>query len=173
MHHVSLDEPIEIVDYDSHSPARFRGERDRLRIALATASLWYEHIGSSAVPGLAGKPIIDIMLGAPPAAWAAVEELRPRIVALGYEDLGEAGVPGRLAFRRRTLRSYDLALVAADGEHWTRNLALRDYLRAHPTEAAAYAAAKRAAVASGATTLLAYSEKKAPALAALLKKATT
>ena len=171
MHHVSLDEPIEIVDYDPHSPARFRGERDRLRIALATASLWYEHIGSSAVPGLAGKPIIDIMLGAPPAAWAAVEELRPRIVALGYEDLGEAGVSGRFAFRRRTLRSYNLALVAADGEHWRNNLALRDYLRAHPADASAYAAAKREAVASGATTLLAYSEKKAPAIAALLRKA--
>jgi GrpB-like predicted nucleotidyltransferase (UPF0157 family) len=156
---VSLDEPIEIVDYDPQSPARFRGERDRLRIALATASLWYEHIGSSAVPGLAGKPIVDIMLGAPPAAWAAVEELRGRIAALGYEDLGDAGVPGRYAFRRRGMRAFNLALVEAEGEHWKNNLAVRDYLRAHPAEAAAYAAAKRA-------------DKKAPALAALIAKAT-
>ena len=59
-------------------------------------ALKFEHIGSTAVPGLAGKPIVDLMLGAPPAAWAGLEELRARIVALGYEDLGEAGVPGRV-----------------------------------------------------------------------------
>jgi len=168
----NVDEPVEITEYDPESEGRYRGERDRVRLGLATASLKFEHIGSSAVPGLAGKPIVDLMLGASPTVWAALEELRPRVVALGYEDLGEAGVPGRISFRKRTaLRAFNLALVEHDGPLWRDNLAVRDYLRAHPEEAAKYAAAKRAAIAGGATTLLAYSAAKAPGLTALLEKA--
>jgi GrpB-like predicted nucleotidyltransferase (UPF0157 family) len=169
---VSLDEPVEIADYDPHYEGRYRAERDRLRIGLATASLKFEHIGSTAVPGLAGRPIVDLMLGAPPASWATLEELRARVVALGYEDLGDAGLPGRVCFRRRTkLRAFDLVLVEEGGAHWQDNLALRDYLRAHAEDAAAYAAAKRAAVAGGAGTLLAYTEARRPTFARLVSKA--
>ncbi len=169
---MSLDEAVEIVDYDPRRAHAYRGERDRVRLALALATLKFEHIGSTAVPGLAGKPIVDLMAGAAPAVWAARDELRPRIVALGYEDLGEAGVPGRLYFTRRTaLRAYNLALVEFEGKHWKANLAFRDYLRAHPDEAAAYANAKREAVAGGAKTLLAYSAAKAGVLETILAKA--
>jgi GrpB-like predicted nucleotidyltransferase (UPF0157 family) len=172
MRAVNPDEPVEIVDYDPHRTHGYRGERDRVRLGLATASLKYEHIGATAVPGLAGRPIVDLMLGASPTVWAAVEELRPRVVALGYEDLGEAGVPGGICFRKRTaLRAFNLTLVEEGGALWRDNLALRDYLGAHPEDAAAYAAAKRAAIAGGATTLLPYSAVKAPALAALIEKA--
>ena len=167
-----IDEPVEITDYNPQYEGRYRAERDRVRLGLATASLKFEHIGSTAVPGLAGKPTVDLMLGASPAVWAALEELRSRVVALGYEDLGEAGVPGRIHFRRRTkLRAFNLALVEEDGALWRDNLAVRDYLRAHPEEAAKYGEAKRAAVAAGATTLLAYSAAKASPLAALVEKA--
>jgi GrpB-like predicted nucleotidyltransferase (UPF0157 family) len=167
----NLDEPVEIVDYNPHYEGRYRAERDRLRIGLATATLKFEHIGSTAVPGLAGKPIVDLMLGAPPAAWAALDELRARVVALGYEDLGEAGVPGRIYFRRRTkLRAFNVALVEEGGAHWRDNVALREYLRAHPEEAAKYAEAKRAVVAGGARTLVAYSEAKAPVLVSLANR---
>jgi GrpB-like predicted nucleotidyltransferase (UPF0157 family) len=172
MRAVNPDEPVEIVDSNPAYEGRYRGERDRVRIGLATASLKYEHIGSTAVPGLAGTPIVDLMLGAPPAAWAALDELRARVVALGYEDLGESRVPGRIYFRRRTQqRAFNIALVEENGALWRDNLALRDYLRAHPEEVAGYAEAKRAAVANGATTLLAYQAAKAPALAALIEKA--
>jgi len=168
---VSLDEAVEISDYDPHRAGRFRGERDRLRLGVATATVRFEHIGSTAVPGLGGKPIVDLMVGAPPSAWAALDELRARVVALGYEDLGEAGVPGRIYFRRRALRAFNLALVELDGPRWRENILLRDYLRAHPDDATAYLQAKRAAIAGGATTLLAYSAAKAPVLAALTEKA--
>jgi GrpB-like predicted nucleotidyltransferase (UPF0157 family) len=172
MRAVNPDEPVEIVAADPHHEGRYRGERDRLRIGLATASLKFEHIGSTAVPGLAGRPIVDLLLGAPPASWAALDELRARVVALGYEDLGDAGVPGRICFRKRTaLRAFDLTLVEEGGALWRDGLALRDYFRAHPDEAAAYAEAKRAAVAGGATTLAAYTAAKAPALARLTEKA--
>jgi GrpB-like predicted nucleotidyltransferase (UPF0157 family) len=168
----NVDEPVEITEYDPHYEGRYRAERDRVRLGLATASLKFEHIGSTAVSGVAGRPIVDLMLGASPIVWAALEELRPRVVALGYEDLGEAGIPGRICFRKRTaLRAFDLALVEEGGLLWRDNLALRDYLRAHPEEAAAYATAKREAIAGGATTLLAYSEAKKGILERLVREA--
>ena len=168
----NVDEPVEITDYNPHSEGRYRAERDRVRLGLATASLKFEHIGSTAVPGLAGKPVVDLMLGASPTVWAALEELRPRVVALGYEDLGEAGVPGRISFRKRTaLRAFNLALVEEGGAIWRDNLAVRDYLRARPEDAAKYAEAKRAAIAGGATTLIAYSASRATVLVALVEKA--
>ena len=71
---VSPDEPVEFADHDPHRAGRFRGERDRLRLGLATATLRFEHIGSTAVPKLGGRPIVDLMLGAPLAAWAALPE---------------------------------------------------------------------------------------------------
>ena len=167
---MSPDEPVEITDYDPHSEGRFRAERDRLRIGLATASLKFEHIGSTAVPGLAGRPIVDLMLGAPPASWAALDELRARVVALGYEDLGDAGVPGRVCFRRRTkLRAFDVVLVEEGGAQWRDNLAVRDYLRGHPEAVARYAEVKRASAAV--KTLLAYSKETSPFLTEMLKHA--
>ncbi|HLK89890.1 MAG TPA: GrpB family protein [Polyangia bacterium] len=169
---MSQDEPVEITDYNSQYEGRYRAERDRLRIATGIATLKFEHIGSTAIPGLAGRPIVDLMLGAPAFTWAALDELRARIVALGYEDLGDGGVPGRINFRRRTkLRAFDLVLVEEGGTHWRENIALRDHLRAHPDAVAAYAEAKRAAVAGGVKTLPAYSEAKAKTLAGLVKKA--
>lgn len=168
---VSPDEALEFADHDPHRAGRFRGERDRLRLGLATATLRFEHIGSTAVPGLGGRPIVDLMLGAPPAAWAALPELRARVVALGYQDLGEADLSGQILFRQRALRAFDLTLVELDGARWRDHIALRDYLRAHPEDLAAYAEAKRAAIAGGATTPLAYSAAKAPTFAALTEKA--
>src|SRR3954464_15276712 len=169
---VSLDEQIEIVDHDPRWQGRFRGERDRVRIGLATFNLFYEHIGSTAVPGLAGRPVVDLMLGAGPAGWGAPDDLRARLLALGYEDLGDGGVPGGLAFRKRTaLRAFDVTVVELDGAAWRDSLALRAYLRANPEKAAAYGAAKRAAFEGGARTLVAYAAKKAPLLAALIAEA--
>ncbi|HXU65663.1 MAG TPA: GrpB family protein [Polyangia bacterium] len=169
---MSLDEPIEIVDYDPRRARAFRGERDRVRLALALSSLKFEHIGSTAVPGEAGTPIVDLMAGATPDVWASRDELRPRIVALGYEDLGEAGLSGRLYFRRRTpLRAFSLSLVEFQGERWNANLAFRDYLRTHPEEATAYVNAKREALAAGASSFTAYAGAKAAAADAILKRA--
>ena len=128
-----------------------------------------EHIGSTAVPGLLAKPIVDIMVGVipfpPSASWSAA------VVVLGYEALGEAGVPGRLYFRQRGRVPCNVHVVEHGGAHWVSNLALRDYLRRSPEAAARYASAKRAAIAAGATTLLTYSEAKGRVIEALVSRA--
>ncbi len=83
------------------------------------------------------------------------------LIHLGYEALGEAGVPGRFYFRRREAVSFNVHVVEREGTHWKSNLALRDYLRRYPEEVSRYEDAKVAAVLSGASSLLKYSEAKA------------
>lgn len=149
---MSVDEPVHLVGYDSLWPALFCEEAKRLTEALPGAAI--EHIGSTAVPGMVAKPIVDIMVGAPEAA-------REVIARLGYEDLGEAGVAGRIYLRRRgSGQDYNIALMEREGRLWKANLAFRDYLRSDQKAAQEYAAMKKEAIARGARMLLAYSELK-------------
>ena len=128
-----------------------------------------EHIGSTAVPELIAKPTIDLMLGtdALPPLPATVTTLQNS----GYQSLGEAGVPGRYYFRLRGPLSINLHLVLHSGEHWKSNIAFREYLRSDADARSRYAAAKGAAIASGARSLLAYSDAKADEVARLVKEA--
>lgn len=166
---MSADEPVHVVGYDPQWPTLFSAERQRLCAALALSPTDIEHIGSTAVPGLDAKPIIDLMLGEgtyPPRA-----ELTAQMEALGYENLGEAGVPERIYFRRRQPQAFNLHLVRRGGQHWISNIALRDYLRAHGDARARYAETKRQVLASGHNTLLAYSDAKASIVGALIARA--
>ena len=164
-----IDEAIDLESHRAKWATDFALERERLRTSLTVDLDNIEHIGSTAVPGLEAKPIIDIMLGLsryPPLDVASVQ-----LAALGYEALGEAGVPGRTYFRLRGNRSINLHVVELGASHWVRNLALRDYLRNSALAREKYARAKRAALASGKETLLAYSAAKSPIIAALLSEA--
>ncbi len=163
-----LDEPIHLCTYDKRWPDLFASEALRIAAALPP-DVAIEHIGSTAVPGLLAKPIIDLMLGVEPGC--DVLSIRTELGVLGYEDLGEAGVPGRLYFRRRRKSAFNIALVERGGAIWRSNLALRDYLRTNPGAAREYAAAKRSALESGISSLLAYSEYKGPVVDRLLKQA--
>jgi GrpB-like predicted nucleotidyltransferase (UPF0157 family) len=165
---MSLDESVDVVAYDARWPLRFGAEAELLRSGLKGGALAIEHIGSTSVVGLAAKPVIDIMVGVSDLATTA--PLTAALVALNYEALGEAGVPGRLYFRKRAAHSFNVHVMRHAGELWEANILLRDFLRAHAAEAAAYAAVKRAA-ARETPTLLAYSERKAPFITALLERA--
>jgi len=146
----------------------FASEARRIAAALP-ADVAIEHIGSTAVPGLLAKPIIDIMLGIGPGH--SLDGARSVLAALGYEDLGEAGVPGRLYFRRRAETAFNIALVGRGGSIWIANLALRTYLRTNPDAAREYAETKRSAWKSGARSLLAYSDYKSATIASLISRA--
>jgi GrpB-like predicted nucleotidyltransferase (UPF0157 family) len=124
------------------------------------------HIGSTAVPGLMAKPIIDMMLGLP--RYPPPDEVINRLIILGYQDMREAGVPGRRYLRLRETQGFNVHVVERGGEHWTSNLRLRDHLRADAGARERYAAAKQAAVANGGHRLLAYSAAKQAALSELL-----
>lgn len=163
------EELIHIIDYDENWPDDFRAERKNLARVLKIPEASIEHIGSTAVPGMVSKPIIDIMAGlsvVPPS-----NDFKARLLGLEYEFLGESGVPDRYYFRRRNDTSFNLHVVSVDGAHWKSNLALRDYLRVNADEQLRYTVAKRQALATGNTTLSTYSDAKASIVSDLLAKA--
>ena len=137
-----------------------------------------EHVGSTSVPGMTAKPIIDIDVVVRAGQFDAV---RQRLEALGYEYEGEKGVPGRHAFRLRdatlssALARHHLYVLEADAEELRRHRAFRDYLRAHPDEAARLSAHKLEIAARLAIDLDddrdAYQEAKAPMVLEILDRA--
>lgn len=163
-----LDEPIHLSAYDPQWPLHFEVERQRLSAVLPVGST-VEHIGSTSVPGLLAKPILDIMVG-----WERRhdrEAMRKALSNCGYEDLGEAGVPGRLYFRHRREIAFNIALVQHGGSLWAANLAFRHYLRTSAEARLEYAETKRRAFASGIRSLLAYSDFKTEVLSRLMNQA--
>lgn len=133
-----------VVDYDPRWPEQFEQLREFIWPAVEICALRIDHVGSTAVPGLAAKPIIDLDVVVPhkadmPFAARALEKL-------GYENLGELGLPGRIAFEADPglgLPAHHLYVVVKDNGPHRNHIGLRDYLREHPEEAARYAAHKR------------------------------
>jgi len=165
----ALDEPIHLSDYDAQWSDFYAAEAARISAGLPTADIAIEHIGSTAVPRLAAKPIIDVMVGA--KAGQNLAAVRAALVALGYEDMGEAGAPGRIYLRKRAEQAFNVALVEYVGRHWRSNLALRDFLRMNPKAAQEYAEIKAKAFKQGLCSLLAYSDFKHVFVTKLVREA--
>ena len=149
--------PIEVVDYDPVWPRQFETERARIVEALGELHLVLEHGGSTAVPGLAAKPIVDI--------WAALRgPLGPAhiraLASIGYEHFGEYGLAGRDYFVKSSPPACHLHCYPAGHPDWNRHLAFRDWLRSHPEGAQAYANLKRNLALRFAGDRMAYTEAK-------------
>jgi GrpB-like predicted nucleotidyltransferase (UPF0157 family) len=115
-----------------------------IREALGDAAAGVEHVGSTAVPGLAAKPIIDIAVGVRPGE--PVAELRTHLEPLGFIYRGDLGSQGGLLFVLETAPRHRIAHVHAveyGGESWVRYLAFRDRLRSDPDARDSYAKLKR------------------------------
>jgi GrpB-like predicted nucleotidyltransferase (UPF0157 family) len=134
---------VRVVAYDPTWPSLFAAEAERLRQCFAAAELplIIEHTGSTAVPGLAAKPILDTLAGYHEAASlpAYVEVL----TEAGYVHRGEQEIPGREFFRRGNPRAYHLHLTAIDSLFWRDHLTFRNRLRTDTTLRDAYADLKR------------------------------
>ena len=164
---------VTIVDYDPAWPARFEEERTALRRALTA---WLagpiEHIGSTAVPGLAAKPVIDIM-----AAVDTLEGSRDAITAaapLGYCYFPyQASVRHWMCKPSDAFRTHHLHLVPTTSLQWVRPIAFRDYLRAHDDVAAEYLQLKRELALKFRFDREAYTEAKASFIEAVTQKAMT
>lgn len=134
---------VEVVDHRPEWPAAFTREESSVRSALGTLIVAIEHIGSTAVPGLAAKPIIDILVGV--ASWERFETITRRLRALGYvyTPESEADDPSRRVFRKGEAdfslpRTHHLHLTELSGAYWNRMIAFRDHLRTNPLDAIAY-----------------------------------
>ncbi len=133
-----------VVAYDERWPQQFAAEAARFAPALGRELITIHHIGSTAIPGMAAKPIIDML----PVVHqiARVDACNRAMEALGYEPRGEYGIPGRRYFVKGqgAQRSHHVHVFAADHPDVARHLNFRDYLIAHPVEAAACASLKQA-----------------------------
>jgi GrpB-like predicted nucleotidyltransferase (UPF0157 family) len=159
-------EPIEVVDPDHSWPSRFEQERVRIAAALGAEATGIEHIGSTAVSGLAAKPVIDILVGLrgyplAPRCIAALE-------ALGYVYRGEFGIPGRQYFRQGSPATHHVHATLEGGDIWRSHIAFRDWLRAHPDDAARYGELKRRLAAEHRESRALYTEAKAPFVESIL-----
>jgi len=128
---------ITVVAYDPAWPAQFNELRSMILPAVGDAAVAIEHVGSTAVPGLAAKPIIDIdvVVASPAMVSVAIE----RLAVIGYEHQGNLGVEGREAFKNSpgSLRHH-LYVCTQGGTALHNHLSLRDYLRSNPDAAAKY-----------------------------------
>ena len=136
---------IFIVDYDPSWPHLFEIEAAQIHEALGNLVLAIEHFGSTAVPGLAAKPIIDILVGVPSLSESS-PVLIPNLEALGYRYWCDNPDPARMFFVKglppNGPRTHHVHIVEPHSEQWER-LLFRDYLRQYPEEAERYAQLKR------------------------------
>jgi GrpB-like predicted nucleotidyltransferase (UPF0157 family) len=131
-----------LEQYDPAWPELFAAEAERLQKLFAAAGLvvTLEHTGSTAIPGLASKPILDILGGY--SEGTLVSEHIDVLTAAGYVHRGDQGIPGREFFRRGNPRAYHLHLTAIDSPFWREHLTFRNRLRADDALRDAYAALK-------------------------------
>jgi GrpB-like predicted nucleotidyltransferase (UPF0157 family) len=154
-----MNRPLEIVSYDPRWPDTFAVLRDQLTDALGALALRIEHVGSTAVAGLPAKPIIDLDVVI--ATRADLPAVLARLHPLGYRHEGDLGVPGREAFTTPPgAPLHHLYVCAADNPQLADHMTFRDYLRAHPETARAYADLKKFLAHRFRTDRTAYTEGK-------------
>ena len=178
----AIREHVSIVPYDTQWPELFRREREHLRACLPAELLGrIEHFGSTAVPGLAAKPIVDILVEVADLQ-AAQTKIVPVLEAQGYDYFWrptvdtEDGLPFYAWFIKRDpgsgARTHHIHMIEAGfTEHWDR-LLFRDYLIANPEAARAYEALKRRLAAQHAADRDAYTEAKTEFIVDVMRRAS-
>lgn len=137
---------VEVVPYRSEWKKLFTTEKELLEGIFKPAEVIIYHIGSTSVPGLSAKPIIDILLAA--EKLEDVEDVTQKLEAAGYEAKGENGLPGRRYFQKcdeNGNRKVHLHAYEKGNPELHRHLVFRDYLIEHPEEAKRYAEVKERA----------------------------
>jgi GrpB-like predicted nucleotidyltransferase (UPF0157 family) len=134
--------------YSSIYKSLFRDERTRLYTGIGKKSALIEHVGSTAVPGLGGKNILDIAVG---IRVGTLKDFKKQIEDLGYDFIETGGTQRRLFFikyvkyKGKNIQIH-LHLVKFNGPDWIRHVAFRDYLIKHKNAMLEYAKVKRRAV---------------------------
>ena len=160
------------MDYDPRWPAWYESVRTHVWPAVEDVALRIDHVGSTSVPGLAAKPIIDLDV-----VVASETEVRPaieRIKSVGYRWLGDLAVEGRQAFmplEPGTLPHHHLYLVVENNEAHLDHWLLRDLLRSDEQERQRYGDVKREAALAAERDIDAYGEAKSALIAELLGRA--
>ncbi|MGS2619825.1 GrpB family protein [Micromonospora sp. LZ34] len=156
---------VHLEDYDPSWPVRYAEEAELLTGTLQGRLVAVEHVGSTSVPGLAAKPVIDILAAV--RSFDGFPQLVERLAGIGYiyTPESEADDPSRRVFRKgpedvTRLRTHHLHITEQGSHYWRRLVAFRDYLRSHPADADRYLALKRDLAARHATDPQRYTREK-------------
>lgn len=132
---------VRLVAYNPEWKDFYQSEKTTLQTALGSYILDIQHVGSTSIPGMVAKPIIDIAV-----AVHDFEEAKaciPLVESVGYEYRGEFGLPRRHYFVRGEPRLFHLHMSEITSLEWQNTLLFRDYLIQHPEAAVQYAQLKR------------------------------
>lgn len=163
---------VQLASHDPQWAILFEAEKVRIGKALGEAGVELHHIGSTAIPGIVAKPVIDILCEA-----ESLEQIDAKAGAMrdiGYTAHGEYGIPGRRYFKRSggELIPVHLHCFKGGSVEIERHLAFRDFLRAHPEEAAAYSDLKMSLAGNPALSRQEYQAGKEEFIRAALAKAS-
>jgi GrpB-like predicted nucleotidyltransferase (UPF0157 family) len=167
-------EPVFVVPYDPRWPSLFALERSRVEAVVGPWLEVVEHVGSTAVPGLDAKPVIDLMVGVRDIQGAR-RCIRP-LEEIGYSYWAENPNPDRMLFVRfadadRTSRTHNLHVVEVGGDLWNDRIVFRDHLRLHPEAAGEYARFKQVLAERLRDDREAYTRAKTDFISAILERA--
>ena len=150
-----------VVPFDPAWAERYRSEAEELARIIGENLIAIHHIGSTAIPGIVAKPIVDMLVVV--RDIARVDALDAQMIARGYDPRGENGIPERRYYVKgfQGQRSHHLHVYAEGSPQVARHLAFRDYLIAHSEQARAYSDLKVALAARFPEDARMYSEGKA------------
>lgn len=165
--------PVIVVEYDPGWPALYEEESRLILRTVGSVVLSLEHFGSTAVPGLGGKPIIDIMGGV--RRLAEAEQCVAPLAHIGYEYVREYNelIPERRYFHKGApeARLFHLHMVEHNGDFWEKHLLFRDWLRSHPEDAQRYYQLKKDLVARFGRDREGYTQAKTPFVESIVARA--
>ena len=164
---------VVVVGYDPQWPTSYEEEKERILDVIGEVAVAIEHIGSTAVPGLGAKPIIDIMVAV--SRLADAERCIEPLQEIGYEYVPEYNdvIPERRYFHKGPpgARTYHLHMVELTSGFWERHLRFRDSLRVHPEEAQRYDQLKKDLAGKFGSDRDGYTEAKTSFIESVIAKA--
>ena len=160
---------VRLVPYAAEWVQLFEVEKTALQLVLGAYVLDIQHVGSTAIPGMLAKPIIDIAIAVTDFEQARV--CIPLMEGLGYEYRGEQGIPRRHMFAKGNPRTFHVHMLESESLEWQNRLLFRDYLCQHPDAAREYAQLKLQLATQYPQDRVAYTDGKASFIQQLLQLA--
>jgi GrpB-like predicted nucleotidyltransferase (UPF0157 family) len=152
---------VEVVPHNPRWRDAFEAEAGHVAAALGENVVAVHHIGSTAIPNIYAKPVVDLLVEV--RDLSEVDGRSTAMESLGYEVMGEYGIPGRRYFRKDTregVRTHHIHAFEAGSAEVVRHLAFRDYMISHPVDAQRYSELKRRLAAENPQSMDGYMDGK-------------
>lgn len=154
-----FNEKIQLVEHNPEWEQQYNDEVNLLKEKIHLSTLNYEHIGSTSIPNIKAKPIVDIIVGV--KIFPPKKEVIKELEESGYTYMKKMSVPDRLYFIKRGSKNFNVHVIAFQGSVWNNDILFREYMKSHFEVAQEYSKLKEDILKSGVDDLLGYSKRKA------------